>query len=430
MSAILTAKQEGVSKLWFQTLCDAGKSGLSDAKYEALEKKSFAKPGGIYPLGNSKSDIAWKANYDLQWNALLMLYMIPKGISLSGWKWSREEPNGMMMFLEKIAFERCGVKKKDAWDPMDIVGVKKNREMAIKSLIESLVLKGGDPMANREVLNGIMIQAINDKELMPVSLKMIDYRKKEKPGLELSNDLKGRNAKLKAVNHFTYGNFSCDLEWSSYKNEWRNSNEISWDMFERKKGKEIHIQGRLFHGKDSRELPQTDAKMKGAGALYGKSAINELKKFLTKYGRSIPLSPTAHPKIPNKGQPWTPAMKQYWINLYDRLKNARIDGQKIAMGNPGVYDEGSSPIEPGFPAALDAACDADEQGLRTENVNARSNNRSSGGRLAAKLWGMEWLDRYYQLSQKNKFDAFAHQLLAASKKELPGMGPFIKVYGR
>ena len=235
MSAILTAKQEKVSQLWFQTLCDAGKGGLSDAKYEALEKKAFAKPGGIYPLGDSKSDMAWKANYDLQWNALLMFYMIPKSIPLSGWKWSREESSGMMKYLEKIASERCGVKTMDSWNPMDVVGVKKNKETAIKSLIESLVVKGGDPMANREVLNGIMIQSINDKILMPVSLKFIDYRKKEKPGLELSKDLKGRNAKLKAVNHFVYRNFSCDLEWSTYKNEWRNSNEISWDMIERKR---------------------------------------------------------------------------------------------------------------------------------------------------------------------------------------------------
>ena len=85
------------------------------------------------------------------------------------------------------------------------------------------------------------------------------------------------------------------------------------------------------------------------------------------------------------------------------------------MGTPGAYGESMRDVKYGFPAALDAACDADEQGLRTPG-SGRSSNRSSGGRLAAKLWGMEWLDRYYQLSKKHKFDAFAHQLLAASKK--------------
>ena len=39
-------------------------------------------------------------------------------------------------------------------------------------------------------------------------------------------------------------------------------------------------------------------------------------------------------------------------------------------------------------------------------------------------------DLELMVSKKNKFDAFAHQLLYAAKKELPGMGPFIKVYGR
>ena len=429
MSAILTAKQEGVSKLWFQTLCDAGRSGLSDSQYIKLEEKSFKKPGGIYPLGSSKSDMAWKANYDLQWNALLMLYMIPKGISLSGWKWSREEPNGMMKYLERIAFERCGVKTMDSWNPMDVVGVKKSKESSIKKLIESTVLKGGDPQANKEVLNGIMIESIKNKELMPVSLKFIDNRKKEKPGLELSKDLKGRNAKLKAINHFVYRNFSCDLEWSTAKNEWKNSNEISWDMVEKKKGKEIHIQGRLFHGKEPRELPQTDAKQKGAGALYGKAAINEMKNFLTKNGLTSPESPSKHPQIPTPGNKWTDSQKSYWINIYNQLKSAKIDGQPIHMGTPGAYGESMNDKVVGVDAALESACEADEQGLRTPGTG-RSSNRSSGGRLCAKLWGMEWLYRYYQLSKKNKFDAFAHQLLYAAKKELPGMGPFIKVYGR
>ena len=221
-------------------------------------------------------------------------------------------------------------------------------------------------------------------------IKFIDERKKEKPGLELSKDLKGRNARIKAINHFVYRNFSCDLEWSTYKNEWRNSNEISWDMVEQKKGKEIHIQGRLFHGREPRELPQTDAKQKGAGALYGKSAINELKNFLRKEGLSVPESPSKHPQIPTAGTEWSDSQKRYWIGIYDKIKNAKIDGQSIKFNSPGSYGESMSDVKKGFSEALDAACKADEEGLRTPG-SGRSSDRSSGGRLCAKLWGMEWL---------------------------------------
>ena len=50
--------------------------------------------------------------------------------------------------------------------------------------------------------------------------------------------------------------------------------------------------------------------------------------------------------------------------------------------------------------------------------------------MTAKLWGMEWLSRYYEISRRGKWDAFAYQLYKASTKELPGTGPFIKVFGQ
>ncbi len=82
------------------------------------------------------------------------------------------------------------------------------------------------------------------------------------------------------------------------------------------------------------------------------------------------------------------------------------------------------PVSTGFNRALDQAIIADENSYRTPD------GRSSGSRLTAKLWGLEWLNRYWKMSKQKNFDAFAHTLLTASKKEAPGMGPFIKIMGR
>ena len=53
----------------------------------------------------------------------------------------------------------------------------------------------------------------------------------------------------------------------------------------------------------------------------------------------------------------------------------------------------------------------------------------AGNRLCAKLWGLEWLSTYQKIHSQGKWDPFMHQMLHACKKELPGMGPFIKIAG-
>ena len=42
---------------------------------------------------------------------------------------------------------------------------------------------------------------------------------------------------------------------------------------------------------------------------------------------------------------------------------------------------------------------------------------------------MEWLDRYYQMSLKGTWDAFAYRMIKGAKKELYDSGPFIKILG-
>ena len=427
--ADLTSQQEDVSKEFFKVFLD-NNWDPSDSVYEDLLSECFGS-SGIFPLQNLKPNVAadWKSSYEKQILALQQ-YMIPRRISTTGWKWSRGD--GMMGFLNGIAQDRCGVKGSlDSWNPMDVVAVKSNKENEIMSKIDADIIKGVDVDTNKDLLNGIMIEYILKKQLMPISLKKIV--KKERAAMELSDDLKGSNAKLKAKHHFKYDNFQCDLEWSTYKNEWKTAQEISWDMKDTgsvtRMPSHVHVQARAFQAspnkKGAREKPQHSLAPVGGGAMLGKATIKELEKFIGKYKVSAPHSPGSHPKIPSAGKKWTKQDKQYWIALYNKLKTVNINGHKIKFGNPGSYGESMSDKRLGFAAALDSACIADEQELKT-----RDKGRSSGSRLTAKLWGMEWLWRYYTMSKRGTWDAFAYRIYKAAKKELPGMGPFIKIYGQ
>tara|TARA_B100001996_G_scaffold232123_1_gene179155 strand:- start:292 stop:1629 length:1338 start_codon:yes stop_codon:yes gene_type:complete len=420
MADDLTTKQETVTAKFFQLFLD-NNWNPSDEKYTKLLSDCFG-DSGIMPLGSSKVDIDWRNNFDKQCLALQQ-YMISRSIPATGWKWSRGD--GMMSFLNGIAQNRCGVTGSlDSWNPMDVVGVKTTKEQALRSQIEADVIRGVAPSINKDILNSIMIEAIQKKELMPVSLKKINA--KERPAMELSEDLKGNNAKLKSKHYFNYENFMCDLEWNSDTNEWKNAQEISWDMNDKggviRAPYYVHVQARAFQGKKPREKPQHSLAAKGAGAMLGKSSIAPLDEYVKNMGfRPVP-SPSQHRYIPNAGQPWRQTQINYWTALYQRLKGVTISGQKIKFGTPGAY--GSKGVEKGFEAALKAAILADQDGLKTPN------SRSAGSRLTAKLWGLEWLSRYNEISKRGKFDQFAYQLYKASTKQLPGTGPFIKVFGQ
>ena len=416
MSKDLIPAQENCSILFFETLMNA-KFNLSDAGYAELDKKAFG-PGGVYPAATQ----VWKRSFDEQGLGLAD-YIVSRSIPTSGWVWSRG--GGMMGYLEKICTQRCGSTVK-AWNPMDVVAVRKNKEAELKKEIDENT-NNGDKDMNMRMLNSIMKTAITDKELMPISLKQVG--KNERGAFEMSKELQGRNARLRSYHEFVADNFKCDLEWSIYKNEWKTSQEISWDMIDNggsgRKPYGVHVQGRTFQAKSPREQPQhSGAVIKGTGAMLGKSAIDELKAYLKKSGVGVVPSPTKHPKIPNQGKVWSQSDKDYWIGLYNTLKNARIEGQKIDFGDPGSYGESMSDVKKGFSAALDAASQADYNGDETKT------GRSSGSRLTAKLWGLEWLNVYYQLSRKNRFKPFMAVLLEAMKKEGKGSGPFIKVYGK
>lgn len=415
-----TAKQEDCSKLFFKEHCDR-RFNLSDAQYAELDKKAFGR-GGVYPEANA----IWRRSYDEQILGLQQ-YMAAYSVPTSGWVWSRAESTGMMEFLNKIAKTKGGVTGSlDSWNPMDICAVQKSADKEIRNRINEMC-DTGDSNLNLRNLNALMEQYIREKKLMPISLKQVG--KNERGTFEMSSNLKSREAKRRALHEFTADNFECDLAWDAEKNEWKFAQEISWDMIDKggqgRTAMSVHVQGRTFQAKQPREKPQhSGAAIGTTGAMLGKASVAKIDDFVEHCGLSKVPSPGSHPHIPSAGSVWTDADKRYWINLFNTLKTSQINGKRINFGNPGVYGEGLSPIQSGFEAALNEACLADQRKATT------STGRSSGSRLTAKLWGLEWLHRYSMMSKKHQFDVFMHVLLDAMKKENETAGPFIKIYGK
>lgn len=418
-----TERQENVSRLFFETYLNTS-GDITSYQQQELERRAFDRVGGIYPNAPQK----WKDNYYKQIIAIFR-YMTTKGFTRGGWTFSRGD--GMMGYLNSVAQQKCGVSTLDNWNPMDIVGVKVGSEGIIRQTLDAMCINpttNDQRQANRDILNSVMVEMVEAKKLMPVSLKFIDQN--ERPGFELSPDLSdpARNARKRHV--WKCQNMTCDLEWDVNARAWRNAQEISWKMVDDgsagRKAMTIIIQGRSFIARSAREKPQHEGTPEGAGAKLGKAAITELENFLTAIGVSNPVPGkqlTSHPHIPRVGESWEPH-KSYWVSKQTALASANIGGSGITFNSPGAYG-GEDGDKLGFAAALDAACEADEQGLST----AADSKVPAGNRLCAKLWGLEWLSTYQTIHSQGKWDPFMHQMLHACKKELPGMGPFIKIAG-
>jgi len=436
---IPTAIQEELSIDYFDLFTKNGWD-VSDQSYRKLLVDSFGR-NGKFPFARNfpntqkgqKDKETWRASFDKQTLAL-QTFMMSRKFSNAGWVWSRGD--GMMGFLNNIATSRCGVSGSlDSWNPMDIVAVQSSMEQNIKDEIEKYVVKGSDKDINKDILNGIMIKYIKGLALLPISLKKINDN--ESGAFEESDNLKSAAAKKKHKLDLEYSAVQCDLEWSTDKNEWENAQEISFTMTQKpsvtRAGVVISVQARAFTGSDSREKPQHSLSQQGAGAMLGKAPVGELEKFVTSFGVSKVHSPSSHPQIPDKGKKWTQTQKNYWIALQKKLEGLEINGKKINFNTPGSYGvngkvntiKSDGKQLTGFAAALESATKADYRDRRVKG----DEKRKSGSRLTAKLWGIEWLWRYYQMSRKGTWDAFAYRMIKAAKKELSDSGPFIKILG-
>jgi len=389
-SATETAKQENGSKVFLESVIETGQEPSSTEMFK------------VYDGYNSE----WKDTYRKQ-AAAIKSYI--KG--QKGYEYSRD--TGIMPYIEGIAKTDCGVSVKDRWNPMDIVMVKKNMKRVVEGTIRELTnIDGMNKPANLILLNAYMREALEDKVLIGISLKAIKANKTT-ASIELANMQGDKSARIN-INPID-GSVKCTLTLGKKANYLFDTGELGFDL-KTESGAEIHGQSRNFQYSKARNVVQTDLTPKGkdAGAKLGKVSTVALDKFLDDVGLKRPPSASRHPHIPLVGQ-WKNDDKQYWIDLYNKLKLSRF---KIDFGNVEVY-ENNVRIGETFEEVLDKAIE----------YETNNSDRSSAGRFSSKLIAMEWAHIWSQISTKGKLEEWGRILYYGAKKEFSSKnGPFLKIY--
>ena len=389
-SAVETAKQENGSKVFLESVIEKGVEPSATEMFK------------VYDGYNSE----WKETYRKQVAAVKSYIKSEKG-----YEYSRDK--GIMPYIEEIVKNDCGVSVKDRWDPMDIVMVKKNKKKVVEGTIRELTnMEGMTKESNLLILNAYMREALEDKVLIGISLKAIKLNKK-KANVELANMRgdKSTRVNIKPIE----GSVKCTLTLGKKKDYLFDTGELGFDL-KTDVGMGIHGQSRNFQYSKARNVIQTDLTPKGkdAGAKLGKVSSVALDDFLSSIGLRRPPSASRHPNIPPVGQ-WQDNNKQYWINLYNDLKNSSF---KIDFGEIAVYENGVK-IGDTFEQILDKSIEYETD----------DKDRSSAGRFSSKLIAMEWARIWTQISDKGKLEEWGRVLYYGAKKEFSSKnGPFLKIF--
>ena len=391
-SAVETAKQENGSRVFMESIIENNKEPSSFEMRKVYD--------GFDP--------SWRVIYEKQTVALQKFLGIKRG-----YIYSRDA--GIMPLIENIAKEECGVSVKDRWNPMDIVLVKKSMKDVVEGTIKELTtIKGMSKDAKLEILNAYMRETLNDKVLIGVSLKAIKESKKIATQ-ELANMAKGT---ARTTIEYDPGSLKCNLTLGKKANYLFDTGELGFDL-KTESGGSIHGQARNFQYSKARNVVQTDLTPKGkdAGAKLGKVSSVALDEFLESLNLQRPPSASRHLHIPAVGT-WKKTDIDYWVHLYNEIKDAKVGGESIDFGEVAVYQDRQK-VGEGIETVIKTAI----------KYETESKDRSSGGRFSSKLIALEWAKIWVEIDQKKKLKDWCTALYYGAKKEFSSKnGPFLKIY--
>ncbi len=382
--AIETKKQENGSKVVFESVIEKGRFPSTSE----IER--------VYPNVPAK----WVDNYKLQSQALKKYLGSNKG-----YVYSRD--TGIMPFIERLANKQMGVTKKDAWNPMDIIMVKKILEIKIMKEIEKIAeLPGMLPKDRLIKLNLYMKDLLKKKVMLPISLKEIKAGVKE-AALEESNV----DAKSKGVNFsLVPTSLTCDLDVT--KPPLLDTGEFGFKM--QVDDEQVKVQVRSFRYSKPSTSVQTDLTPIGrqSGAKLGKAAADATSTFLSKINLQRPPSPTQDNMIAVDGK-FTKSQIEFWDKFYKQIKDVPIEGNKVNWDAP--IDLGKKQVT--FKKIIEYCLENKEK------------DRNVLGRLFSKLVTLRHIHMYQTISKKKMFKEWLSVLYYGAKKEFSDTnGPFIKIY--
>ena len=391
-SAVETAKQENGSKVFMESVIE---NNQEPSSYEMRQ---------VY----DGFDPSWRVIYEKQTTALKKFLGIRKG-----YIYSRDK--GIMPMIEDIARTECGVSVKDRWNPMDIVLVKKNMKDVVEGTLKELTtISGMSKDAKLEILNAYMRETLNDKILIGISLKAIKPNKIVATQ-ELANMAKGD---ARTTIEYEPKSLKCTLTLGKKQNYLFDTGELGFDL-ETESGGSIHGQARNFQYSKARNVVQTDLTPKGkdAGAKLGKVSSVALDGFLESVNLQRPSSAARHLHIPAVGT-WKKTDIDFWVDLYNEIKDAKVGGESIDFGEVAVYENGQK-VGEGIEKVIKTAI----------KYETESKDRSSGGRFSSKLIALEWAKIWVEIDKKKKLKEWCTSLYYGAKKEFSSKnGPFLKIY--
>ena len=375
-----TKKQENGSLVFFEQLIEKGK----EPTIAFVEKNAYPDMPAI-----------WYYYYQLQGKALKQYLGNQKDYA-----YSRDD--GIMPILETAA-KNMGVSTKDNWNPMDIVMVKKKQQTKIISQVQEIDKSGDEKTAKLERLNLLMQELLVKKTLLPISLKGLTKTSKQAK-IEEANLGKKKQIKFKLKTN----SLNCDLDME--KPPLFDTGEFSLRFFAGEA--EYALQVRSFRYSKPTTGPQTDITPKSGGAKLGKSSVEATRPFLKKLGLDLPPSVVKDPMITISGK-FTTQQIDFWTNLYDKIKDVKIDGQKVSWDAPLVYGDRKSSFK---------------NNLVTGLKNYQK-DRNTLGRIFSKLHALRTIQLYQTISKKGVFDKWLETLYYGAKKEFSNLnGPFIKIF--
>ena len=382
--AIETKKQENGSRIVFESVIEKGKFPTTSF----IEK--------VYPDVPAK----WVDTYRLQSEALKKYLGNNKG-----YIYSRDE--GIMPFIESLANKNMGVSKKDAWNPMDIIIVKRLGEKKIKAEIDKIAKTNGLAPKDKLIkLNLYMKVLLKEKVMIPISLKEIKAGVKEASIDESNVSAKSKGVKFKLIPN----TLMCDLDIT--KPPLFDTGEFTFKMSV--DDEIVKVQIRSFRYSKPSTVIQTDLTPLGrqSGAKLGKTASDAIKEFLGRVGLERPKSPTQDNMIAVDGK-FTVGQIDFWDKFYKRIKDIKIEKQRVNWDAP--FELGRQNVT--FKRIIEYCLDNKDK------------DRNVLGRLFSKLVTLRHIKIYQSISQKKKFDEWLSVLYYGAKKEFSDTnGPFIKIY--
>lgn len=369
LNALETAKQENASRVYFEHWIETGK----EPPFKEIES--------VYPNVDDEWMDAFKAQ------AIILKKWLQ---SNRGYEYSRD--SGIMPFVEGLAKKYAGVATKDNWNPADIYIVRKIKKQEIMAELNKIKFLSNKTAA-RDFLNETMRRYFSTKDLVGISLKKVDPKKVK---IEESNTkVTAKTSDIKII-----GNINFDM--SMINGMTFKTGEMAWktEVY----GNVVNFQIRAFSG-GIREGVQMDATGAGASAKLGKVSSREaIDPFLNKYG----LERLKTSDIPKVGQ-WSNSDVDYWVNLWDNLKNVRLHGQSVNWGQ-GISNRND------FEVVFKQAIVAEQEIDKTASV------------LSSKVQCLRHLYNMRELDKRGVFDEYLNVCYYGAKKEYAGAGVFLKIY--